>query len=44
MARKKNAEEYSEWVTVYDAIMKSENDKKREVKSRPCKSALIMIN
>ena len=30
MARKKNVEEYSEWVTVYDDVMKSENDKKRE--------------
>ena len=28
MARKKNAEEYLEWVTVYDSVMKTENDKK----------------
>ena len=30
MARKKNVEEYSEWVTIYDAVMKTENDKKRD--------------
>lgn len=30
MARKKNAEEYLDWVTVYDNVMKRESDKKRE--------------
>lgn len=30
-ARKKNAEEYQGWVTVYDSVMKTENDKKREI-------------
>lgn len=30
MARKKNTDEYSEWVKVYDGVMKTENDKKRE--------------
>lgn len=30
MARKKNVEGYFEWVTVYDSVMKSENEKKRE--------------
>ena len=31
MARKKNAEDYQDWVTVYDSVMKTEHEKKREV-------------
>ena len=31
MARKKNLEEYQEWVTIYDSVMQSETVQKREI-------------